>query len=232
MYKSSVSRLLKGIILLLLLPSYSAIAAEVSGSATIATDYVFRGVSQTNEKGAVQAGIDLAFDNGAYIGAWGSNVDFGSEVTTEMDFFAGYAFDVAEGVNLDLSYIYFNYAGNESNLNYNEFVAALGVSDFTFTLVYSPDYFGSDDSALVYNVDYSIGLSESVSLDLHVGYTDTDENALGISEDSYLDYLAGINWDVGGVTLSLAVTGTDADEDDNFGDAGEARALFSVSRSL
>ena len=210
----------------------NAMAVEISGSGTIATDYVFRGVSQTSEKGAVQAGIDLAFENGAYAGVWGSNVDFGSEVTTEMDFFVGYAFEVADGVELDLSYIYFNYAGNESALNYSEFVAALGFGNLSLGLVYSPDYFGSDDSALVYNVDYSVGLAENWSLDLHIGYTDTDEDALGITEDSYIDYLAGINYDYKGTTFTLALAGSDADDDEDFGDAGEARAVFSVSRAL
>ncbi len=228
-----ISRLVRGIFGMALLSSSVAVsAAEMSGSATLATDYVFRGVSQTSEKGAVQAGLDLAFDNGAYIGTWGSNVDFGSEVTTEMDFFAGYAFDVAEGVTLDLSYIYFYYAGNESALNYSEYVASLSVSDVSFTLVYSPDYFGSDENALVYNIDYSLSLSENVSLDFHIGYTDTESEALGTDEDSYIDYLAGINYDWSGTTFTLAVAGTDADEDENFGDAGEARAVFSVSRSL
>ena len=209
-----------------------ASAAEFAGSATLATDYVFRGVSQTSEKGAVQAGLDVAFENGAYMGMWGSNVDFGSEVTTEMDFFFGYAFEVSEGVELDLTYIYFNYAGNESALNYSEYVAAFSVSDFTFGLVYSPDYFGSDESAIVYNIDYSVGLTENWSLDLHVGYTDTDQDALGITEDSYVDYLAGVNYDYEGTTITLAFTGSDADDDEDFGDLGEARAVLSVSRAL
>ncbi|MEM9622904.1 MAG: TorF family putative porin [Pseudomonadota bacterium] len=215
-----------------LFTSVAASAVEMSGSATIATDYIFRGVSQTSEKGAVQAGIDVAWDSGVYAGIWGSNVDFGSEVTTEMDFFVGYGFDVAEGVSLDLSYIYFNYAGNESALNYSEYVASLGVSDFSFTLVYSPDYFGSDESTLVYAVGYSTSLSDNWSIDLHVGYTDSDTDALGTDEDSYLDYLAGVNYDWGGTTFTLAVTGTDADEDENFGDLGETRAVFSISRSM
>ncbi len=228
-----VSNLFRGIVgAALLSASFTVSAVEMSGSGTIATDYVFRGVSQTSEKGAVQAGLDLAFDNGAYAGVWGSNVDFGSEVTTEMDFFVGYGFDVAEGVNLDLSYIYFNYAGDESALNYSEYVASVSVSDVSFTLVYSPDYFGSDESALVYNIDYSLSLNESWSVDFHVGYTDTESEALGTDEDSYIDYLAGVNYEWSGTTFTLAVAGTDADEDENFGDAGEARAVFSVSRSL
>ncbi len=231
MFSKYLSRTL-GALLLFGLSTNAVMAAEFSGSGTLATDYVFRGVSQTSEKGAVQAGIDLAFDNGAYVGAWGSNVDFGSEVTTEMDFFAGYAFEVAEGVELDLSYIYFYYAGNENALNYSEFVASLGLGDFSLGLVYSPDYFGSDDSALVYSVGYSMSFSESWSMDLHVGYTDTEEEAIGITEDSYIDYLAGINYDYKGTTFTLAITGTDADDDEDFGDLGEARAVFSVSRAL
>lgn len=210
-------------------------AFEVAGNVTLATDYVFRGVSQTNEKGAIQGGFDVGFENGVYAGTWASNVDFGDEVTTEMDYYVGYAFDVAEGVTLDLSYIYFLYAGQESALNYSEFVAAISVADFGFSLVYSPDYFGSDESAIVYNADYSFGVSESTSLDFHIGYTDTDNAAFGTTDpnfDSYMDYSVGVSHAVAGVTLGLAYVGTDADDDDEFGEIAEGRALFTISKDL
>ena len=230
MESNKLTRLLVGSLLLSF--GVSAHAVEVSGSGTLATDYTFRGVSQTSEKGAVQAGIDVAWDSGFYIGAWGSNVDFGDEVTSELDLFLGYGFEVSEGVELDFSYIYYNYAGQESDLNYSEFVSSVSFSDLTLGLVFSPDYFGSDEDALIYNIDYAIGLNENWSIDLHLGYTDTDSDALGTDEDSYIDYLAGLNYEVNGTTFTLAVAGTDADEDENFGDLGEARAVFSVSRAL
>lgn len=213
---------------------FAASAAEISGNVTMATDYVFRGVSQTNEKGAIQGGFDVDFGNGFYVGTWASNVDFGSEVTTEMDFYGGYAFDAAEGVGVDVGVVHFVYPGDEATLNYTELVASVSVSDFSFGLVYSPDYFGdSNNEATVLNVDYSKSIAESVSIDLHVGMTTTDEDGSVDDDDGYFDYMAGINYDVADVTLTLAYFGNDIDDSSVLGDAvTDDRLVLSISKSL
>ena len=53
------------------LPSYSAVSANVS----IASDYIWRGMTQTDGI-AVSGGFDYAADSGFYAGIWGSNVNF------------------------------------------------------------------------------------------------------------------------------------------------------------
>ncbi|MAK45206.1 MULTISPECIES: TorF family putative porin [Spongiibacter] len=212
---------------------FAASAAEISGNVTMATDYVFRGYSQTSEKGAIQGGFDVDFGNGFYVGTWASNVDFGSEVTTEMDFYGGYAFDVAEGVGLDLGVVHFMYPGDEAALNYQEYIASVSVSDFSFGLVYSPDYFGDGNGdATVINLDYSMSVAENVSLDFHVGQTTTDEDGLVDDDDSYIDYMIGANYDVADVTLTLAYYGTDVDNDAAADGAADDRFVFSISKSL
>ena len=50
-----------------------------SGNAGIVTDYVYRGISQTDEGPAVQGGFDVGHSSGLYAGIWGSNVDFNDE---------------------------------------------------------------------------------------------------------------------------------------------------------
>ena len=49
-------------------------AITVSGSATIASDYRFRGVSQSDQEMAVQGGITVAHESGLYAGVWASNL--------------------------------------------------------------------------------------------------------------------------------------------------------------
>lgn len=207
----------------------TASALEVSGNVTLATDYVFRGFSQTSEKAAIQGGFDVGFENGFYVGTWASNVDFGSEVTTELDFYGGYAFDVSENVSIDLSAIYFMYPGDEAALDYQEYVASVSISDFTLGLVYSPEYWGDGGpDTYVLNADYSLGLTETTSMDFHLGYSDADEANFFGEDDSYIDYMVGVNHDVAGVTLSLAWYGTDLDEDE----LADDRVVFSISKSL
>ena len=71
------------------LPSYSAVSANVS----IASDYIWRGMTQTDGI-AVSGGFDYAADGGFYAGIWGSNVNFndstGSGNGAEFDYYFGY----------------------------------------------------------------------------------------------------------------------------------------------
>lgn len=219
----------------------AASAGEISGNVAWTTDYSFRGVSQTNEKMAVQGGFDYGFESGAYVGVWASNVNFSDgkssveQNSTETDYYVGYAFDASESVSVDLSVWQFTYPGAESASNYQEYVASVSVADFTFGLVYSPDYFGEgiiaggNGSATVISVDYSLALQENMSMDFHVGQTTTEEDGIVDDDDSYVDYLIGLNYDVAGVTLSLAYVGTDIGSGS---DNDEDRAIFTISKSL
>ena len=53
---------------------------STSANAAITTDYRFRGISQSDESVAVQAGFDVEFTPGFYAGLWGSSVDFGGDI--------------------------------------------------------------------------------------------------------------------------------------------------------
>src|SRR5690554_625819 len=55
---------------------------ETSMNVTLATDYIWRGQSQTDGAGAIQGGLDIAHESGLYIGTWASNVDSRSEEHT------------------------------------------------------------------------------------------------------------------------------------------------------
>lgn len=207
---------------------------EVEANVALSTDYVFRGISQTNEDPAISGGLDFATDGGFYIGGWASNVNFGegSDTSTEIDLYLGYAFDVSETVSLDFSYIYFLYPGETDTLNYSEFVFGLSVNDFSFAVVYSPDYFGSDSDAFVFEADYSLGLAENWSLDFHAGYTITDEDdivGLDVGDD-YLEYSLGIATTRAGVDLSLTFHDTDISVS-GF-EAAEERVVFSVGKAF
>jgi len=202
-------------------------AGEIEGNVALATDYVFRGVSQTNEEPAISGGLDYGFENGFYLGTWGSNVDFGGPATAEIDFYGGYAFETAGGSEIDLGYVFYYYSGN-TDLNYSELQASISFSDITLGLVYSPDYFGSDSDAFVLNADYSFGFAENWSLDFHVGYTTTDEEGIAAPGDDYVDYSVGLTTSGAGVDWALTFYGTDIDDID----VADDRFVLSVSKSF
>jgi len=129
-----------GVAAAVLASSAVANAGEIEANVALSTDYIFRGVTQTGNDPAISGGFDYSLDNGFYVGIWGSNVDFGGDTSTEIDLYGGWATELADGVELDLGYIYYAYPGDSGSLNYSEFTAGISFWDLAFGLVYSPDY--------------------------------------------------------------------------------------------
>lgn len=85
-----------------------------SGNAVLLSDYVFRGVSQTQGKPAVQATLDLVHASGAYLGLFGSSVSnaaYNNSSGVEIDLYAGYRFPLSEGGNIDAGLVTYWYPG-------------------------------------------------------------------------------------------------------------------------
>lgn len=87
----------------------SAQAQELELSATTAftTDYVFRGISQTNQNPAVQGSLDATYGI-FYLGMWGSNVDFADSL--EIDYYGGITPTWA-GIDFDIGVLWYTYPG-------------------------------------------------------------------------------------------------------------------------
>jgi uncharacterized protein (TIGR02001 family) len=61
---------------------------EATATATVVSDYRFRGVSLSNRKPALQGGLDLAYD-GWFGGGWASTLGRGGDAGVELDLYAG-----------------------------------------------------------------------------------------------------------------------------------------------
>lgn len=111
------------------------------------SDYVFRGISQSDNDPAAFAGIDLTYRM-FYVGIWGSSVaSFTSSSGFEFDVYAGVKRSW-NGVEFDLGVLYYTYPGNDSDveINYVEFKAAASTKlwreiTLTGTVFYSPNYY-------------------------------------------------------------------------------------------
>lgn len=249
--KSRIAAALGGA--LMLGSAMAAQAVEVAGNVTIASDYSFRGVSQTDRDPAVQGGFDIAFDSGFYVGTWGSNVQGFEDVSMEWDLYGGYKGEINEDTSYDFRYIRYEYPGNGSTYDYNEYHAMLNWKSFVFGIAYSEEYFALDDVTWWYpNVAYTLGLPADASLVFKVGMSMVDDNDIvvrdeegdviesyGIWESSFgdenvLDWSVFYSIPVAGVSLNIGVVGTDVDDDDCFGGSKicETRAIVSVSKSM
>jgi len=217
----------------------SAHGAEISGNVTLASDYSFRGVSQTSRDPAIQGGFDVAWASGFYIGTWSSNVSFGV-TSQELDLYLGYGGEINESLSWDVNYVRFEYPSAGSALDYNEVDASLSFSVFTVGLGYSNEYFALDDVAWFYPYfEYSQALPSDATLDFHIGMSLVDDNGAddftaSFGDDQVIDWSVTYTIPMGGVDLGIGVVGTDVDDDDCFGGSKDCstRAIVSLSKSL
>lgn len=129
------------------------------------TDYVFRGISQTDRDPSVYGGVDATMGM-FYAGVWASNVDFGNGTDAEFDIYAGFTPTVG-AVSLDFAAVYYGYIDQPSGSNedYWEFKAAASVPAGPATLgaavYYSPEFFGKTGDATYFEVNGEVPLGDS-----------------------------------------------------------------------
>lgn len=208
-------------------------AVTVSGSATIISDYRFRGISQTDRDFAVQAGVTVSHDSGFYAGVWGSTVDkyvtLHGTAHQEIDLIAGYrkSFD---GITLDAGAIYYLYPGKRpgfpGDVSASNFVEpyaslayAIGPATAKVSVAYAPKQkalsLDQGQSGLLPkrdNVYLSADLSSSipntpVSITAHVGHT-FGPSWLSIGKE-YTDWSLGASYNYRMLTFGVSYVDTD-----------------------
>ena len=208
----------------------AAAAAEVTGNVTLASDYSFRGWSQTGRDPAIQGGFDVGFENGVSLGTWASNVNFG-DTSMEWDLYVGWSGEISEGMELGVQLIHFQYP-NDTDLNYQELALSLSIGDIGLGLNYSPEYLAAPNETFFYPyASYSYSLTEEISLDFTVGLNIAKSDDFFGEDSEYIDYSATASLPLGGVSFGIGIVGTNLDEDACGRDC-EARVLVSLSKDL
>jgi len=135
------------------------------------SQYIFRGLTQTNHDAALQGGVDLTHSSGFYLGAWGSNISwltdgnnngqsggyYNSGGSLEIDVYGGYRTELAKsGVTLDVGALQYYYPGHRRSsmprANTTELYGALsyGWLQAKISGVVSPDAWGTGDARGTY----------------------------------------------------------------------------------
>jgi uncharacterized protein (TIGR02001 family) len=194
-------------------------------SLTLASDYRFRGLTQTNSKPALQAGIEFDHAGGFYAGAWGSNISWLSDLTAlgagqvssslELDAYVGYRLKFADDWGLDVgAYTYWypgDYPPGFTRPDTTELYVALGWG--IASLKYShalTNLFGLADSAGSGYLDLSANweFAPAWVLNAHAGRQRVD----GASEASYSDFKLGVTKNfAGNGSIALAWLDTNAE---------------------
>ncbi|MCH8621469.1 TorF family putative porin [Undibacterium sp. TS12] len=191
---------------------------EVSFNAALASDYRYRGISQTRLQAALQGGADYTHNpSGFYAGTWMSTIkwtkDAGGGGDVEIDLYAGKRGEMTKDLGYDVGVLSYVYPSNGLPVSAN-------TTEIYGQLSYGPAYakyshsvtnlFGFADSKnsgyldLGANVEISTGLT----LNLHAGHQQVKNNGAY----SYTDWKVGLTKDFGIVTGAAAIIGTNAGE--------------------
>lgn len=196
---------------LLMLPiGAQADAPSLTGNLGIFSNYIFRGVTQTTEKPALQGGFDYAHSSGLYAGIWGSNVSWlaDSGISTasslELDLYGGYKGTFGKSdFGYDVGAIGYYYPGESVpgfiSANTAEVYGALSWKWITAKVSYAlTDYFGFVDSKGTYYADVSLSYpigKTGVTLLAHAGSVMVaGDFSPGVTNDSLFSYT---DWKLG-----------------------------------
>lgn len=205
----------------------------VSGSVTVASDYRFRGVSQSNKAFAIQGGITARHESGVYAGVWASNLagwgTFGGS-NTELDLIGGYSRSVGP-LTVDLGLTWYMYPGGADKTDFAEPYVKLsgtyGPVNVLAGVAYAPRQEalgnfsatpysrGQKQDNLYLWLDGNSGIPGTpVTAKAHIGYSKGNPglgpNGTSVAPTGkYWDWLLGADLALGPVTLGVAYIDTD-----------------------
>lgn len=228
--------LLSGAVLAEEAPSDSVAGFTLSANITLATDYLYRGLSQTTGDPALQGGFDLNHESGFYIGLWGSNVDFADSL--ELDYYAGFSGAINDDLSYDIGLLYYDYPSDPTDPegDFLEYYTSLSWKSLTLGLNYSSDFFAETGDAYYYYASYDLSLPQDFGLNFYLAQQELDQDTFG-NDDSYTHYSLTLSKEVLGVELGLTWSDTDISKADCAG-AGFSRNdcastfVFTISKSM
>jgi len=174
-------------------------AAELSGYLVLTTDYVWRGVTQSDGDPAVQLGGDIAFDSGIYAGLWGSTIDINNgadrQRDTELTYYLGYSRDVGERWSFGVSAVAYTYPGQGGlvDYNYEEFMFSTNYNDRVWLeYAYSPDLYNSGRESHNVEAYAEWPAGKHLIIGAGTGYYDVSD----LVGDGYAYWELGVTWPV------------------------------------
>ena len=199
----------------------------LSATATVTSDYRFRGVSQSGLDPAVQGSVDYdEASSGLYAGIWGSTVRGLAGADAEVDLYAGLSRTTASGWRWGLGGYGYFYPGAD-HLSYGEATAELGYTlgpvQAKAIAAYAPSQANIDGDNLYLGGELNAGVPKTpLTLVLHGGYED------GMYAGK-LDWQAELRFVRAPFTLSASYVDTSLKRSDPYGRYGRAGAIISVS---
>lgn len=181
-------------------------AAEISGYATVTSDYVWRGATQSNGDPAVQLGGEIDFENGVYAGVWGSTVDIENgpdrQRDQELHLYLGYGQELSDRWALGAAVVSYSYPGQSGDIDYDyaEVMLSANFEDRVwFQYAFSPDLYDSGQESHNLEVYTEWPLGQYLLVGGGAGYYDVSR----VSGRSYNYWEFGFTWPVDRFEIDL-----------------------------
>jgi uncharacterized protein (TIGR02001 family) len=216
------------------LSTAAATAAEqsphsITGNMGLYSQYIFRGLTQTDRDPALQGGLDYSHSSGFYLGTWASNIswlrDFGSYRSggsLEWDFYGGYKGAIGKSdFGFDVGLLQYYYPGDVTaggtKADTLELYGALSWKWLSAKYSHSLDKktFGVADSRNTWYLDLSANfpLTDKLNIQAHWGKQKFKGSIANVSNDSqasYEDWKLGVTYALPkDFTVGAYYTGTD-----------------------
>jgi uncharacterized protein (TIGR02001 family) len=238
--------------------SGAAAAEELTWSATLTgtSDYVFRGISQTDNDPTIQGSIGIGYGM-FYAGAWGSGLDFGpgTDAELEVDWYGGikptWQSSPLGPVTFDFGVIYYTYPGvadDIAELDYVELKAGYSISSIFIknlttggVVYYSPEYGGeigevwTTESTASYALPKIWVFDPTISGLLGWQKGEASEGYIIGGDDEYYYWNAGLTLAVEKLSFDFRYWDTDAQPGGLCGNAAfqcDERFVFSATVAL
>lgn len=235
MFKKTI---LAGLVATALVPALASAADSphsLSGNVGIYSQYIFRGLTQTNKDPALQGGFDYSHSSGFYAGTWLSNVSWLTDSpaatgytssSLEWDVYGGYKGAIGKGdFGYDVGILQYVYPGTHNTVinpgtvkaDTLEIYGALTWKWLSAKYSHSVNNktFGVNNSDGTYYFDLSASypVTDKINLLAHYGIQKFKGSNVGVSNDSVASY---DDWKIGATytlpkdfTVGVYFTGTD-----------------------
>lgn len=205
-------------------------AITINGTATLVSDYRFRGISQTDKNLAVQGSLTVSHESGLYATIWGSSVDAyvtaSLRASQEIDLIVGWK-KTFGSTTVDIGALYYVYPktklpGDTSSSNFIEPYAAVsgtvGPVTAKASVAYAPkqkalslDQIGPSNDNVYVAGDFSAAIPNTpLGLTAHIGHSfGPSWLATTGRGNEYTDWSLGATLTYKALTFGLSYVDTD-----------------------
>jgi uncharacterized protein (TIGR02001 family) len=209
-------------------------APELGANVTMTSDYIDRGVTQTQHGGAIQGGLEWTGFSGLTLGVWNSNVRFAdSRANLETSSYVEYALGLGNGWRGSLGAIFFTYWVDEDRDGW-DFPLKVTWQDFSFQASYSPRWRSSTLKTFYLLAGWQRTVIADFKLAASAGYSffsgyfvDGGETA---TVPDYPDFRIAVSREFLGVEWGVA--GTFAEDHEVSGASGGSRLSLWVTKEF